>query len=189
MENKLLAHIKKLNNFFFSTDFLIWDQQIESLAKMIISKDEEGKKVLICGNGGSAADAQHLTAELLVKFEKNRKPLRAISLTTDTSVLTACSNDFSFEEIFSRQIEALGTPGDILITFSTSGNSKNIINAVNKGKELKLFTFSFLGKNGGQVKNIVDQSIIVPLEDTYLIQEVHTILYHTLCSYIEDLIK
>lgn len=189
MENKLLNHIKKLNNFFLSNDFLIWDQQIESLAKMIISKNEEGKKILICGNGGSAADSQHFATELVVRFEKNRIPIRAIALTTDTSIITACSNDYSFDYIFSRQIESLGNPGDILISFSTSGNSKNVINAINKAKELKIYTFSFIGKNGGQIKNISDQFILVPFDETYLIQEIHTILYHTICSYIDDFLN
>jgi len=188
MENKLKTHIKKLNDFLFSFDFLKWDNQIENLAKKIVNTSIECGKILICGNGGSAADSQHLAAELVVKFEKVRQPLRAISLNVDTSIITACSNDFNYAHIFSRQIEALGNKNDILISFTTSGNSKNIIEGIKKAKEIDIFTFSFIGKDGGKVKDLSDDYIIVPFNETYLIQEIHQILYHTLVSYIEEIL-
>ncbi|HIE58980.1 MAG TPA: D-sedoheptulose 7-phosphate isomerase [Persephonella sp.] len=160
-------------------------EDIVNLGLLIAKRLEMGYKILICGNGGSAADSQHFAAEIVGRFEKNRKAYPAIALTTDTSALTAIGNDYSFDEIFSRQVEALGKKGDILIGISTSGNSINVIKAVEKARNLNLFTVGFLGKDGGKLKNIVDKAFIVKHNNTARIQEVHLTLEHTLCKIIE----
>lgn len=160
-------------------------EDIVNLGLLIAKRLEMGYKILICGNGGSAADSQHFAAEIVGRFEKNRKAYPAIALTTDTSALTAIGNDYSFDEIFSRQVEALGKKGDILIGISTSGNSINVIKAVEKARNLNLFTVGFLGKDGGKLKNIVDKAFIVKHNNTARIQEVHLTLEHTLCKIVE----
>jgi len=160
-------------------------ESIVNLGILMAKRLKMGYKVLICGNGGSAADSQHFAAEIIGRFEKERKGFPAIALTTDTSALTAIGNDYGFEEIFSRQVEALGQKGDILIGISTSGNSENIIKAVEKAKQLKMFTVGFLGKDGGKLKDIVDTAFIVRHDNTARIQEVHLTLEHTLCKVID----
>ncbi len=160
-------------------------EDIVNLGILMAKRLEMGYKILICGNGGSAADSQHFAAEIVGRFEKNRKAFPAIALTTDTSALTAIGNDYGFDEVFARQVEALGQKGDILIGISTSGNSKNIIKAVEKAKEMNLFTVGFLGKDGGKLKDIVDKAFIVKHDNTARIQEVHLTLEHTLCKIIE----
>ncbi len=146
---------------------------------------KEGGKILLCGNGGSAADSQHIAAELVGRFKLERRPLPAIALTTDTSVLTAVANDYSFDRIFERQVEAIGREGDVLIGISTSGNSRNVINAVLKAKEMGILTVGFLGKDGGELGRIVDHPFIVKSFSTPRIQEVHITLGHVLCDFIE----
>ena len=143
-------------------------------------------KILFFGNGGSASDCQHFSSELIGKFNKERIPLRAISLTTDTSVLTNISNDFSYDLIFSRQLEALAREGDVLISISTSGESSNVINAIYKAKELKLKTVSILGKDGGRALKISDKYILVPSYSTARIQEIHALTEHIICELIEE---
>lgn len=145
-----------------------------------------GNKVLLCGNGGSAADAQHLAAELVGRFRKERRGLAALALTTDTSVITAVGNDFSFEEIFSRQVEALGNAGDVLVAISTSGTSKNVLAAVRKAKSMRLRTIGLLGSRGGQIAALVDHAIVVPSSDAQRIQECHITLAHILCELVES---
>jgi len=172
------ANLKKEFVFEYAED-------IVNLGLLIAKRLEMGYKILICGNGGSAADSQHFAAEIIGRFEKNRKAYPAIALTTDTSALTAIGNDYGFDEIFSRQVEALGRKGDILIGISTSGNSVNVIKAVEKAKELNLFTVGFLGRDGGKLKDIVDKAFIVKHNNTARIQEVHLTLEHTLCKIIE----
>lgn len=168
-----------------SRDFIISD--INSSAELIINAFKNGKKVLVCGNGGSAADAQHFVAELIMRFEKNRAPLPAIALTTDSSVLTACSNDFGYECVFEKQVQALGQEGDVFIGISTSGNSPNVINAVKVAKQKNIKTVLFLGKDGGKLKNMAcDSNIIVPSNITARIQEVHITIIHILCNLIES---
>jgi len=162
-----------------------YSEDIVNLGILMAKRLEMGYKILICGNGGSAADSQHFAAEIVGRFEKERKGYPAIALTTDTSALTAIGNDYGFDQIFSRQVEALGQKGDILIGISTSGNSENIIKAVEKAKELKMFTVGFLGKDGGKLKNIVDKAFIVKHVNTARIQEVHLTLEHTLCKIID----
>lgn len=160
---------------------------IESAAQILINSFRNKNKVLICGNGGSAADSQHFATELVSRFEKNRAALPAIALTTDTSGLTATGNDFGFDSIFSRQVESLGNKNDVFIGISTSGNSKNVIKAIEVAikKEMKIITF--LGRDGGLIKDMdTDCNIIIPAEVTARIQESHEIIYHILCKLIED---
>jgi D-sedoheptulose 7-phosphate isomerase len=154
----------------------------------IAKRIKEGKKLLICGNGGSAADSQHIAAELVGRFSMERKALPAIALTTDTSILTAVANDYSFDKIFERQVEALGEEGDVLIGISTSGNSPNVINAVNKAKEKGLLTVGFLGKDGGKLASLCEHAFVVKSHSTPRIQEVHITLGHVLCDFIEKFI-
>jgi len=146
---------------------------------------KDNKKIIIFGNGGSAADSQHIAAELIGKFRKDRKPLPAIALTTDTSILTSVGNDYGFENIFSRQIEGLAKKGDILIGISTSGHSLNVIEAFQKGREIGCFSIALLGKDGGKIKNKCDLPIIIPSFDTPRIQEAHITIGHIICEAIE----
>jgi D-sedoheptulose 7-phosphate isomerase len=149
-----------------------------------------GGKLLLMGNGGSAADSQHIAAELIGRFKKERKAIPALALTVDSSSLTALGNDYGFESIFSRQIEALANPNDAIIGISTSGNSKNIIRALNLAREIGAKTIGFMGNNGGSMKDCVDIGIIVPSNDTARIQEVHITIGHIICEIIEqDLIR
>jgi D-sedoheptulose 7-phosphate isomerase len=162
-------------------------QNIEAGAQIMIDSLGKGNKILICGNGGSAADSQHFATELVSRFEKDRKALPAIALTTDTSGLTATGNDFGFESVFSRQVEALGNKGDILIGFSTSGNSKNIIKAIDVANKKEMKIITFLGRDGGKIKDMkTDCNIIIPNNITARIQECHETIYHILCKLIED---
>ena len=144
-------------------------------------------KVLTCGNGGSAADAQHLAAEYVDRLKPNinRRPFPIMSLALDTSHLTACSNDFSFNDVFSRSLEAFGRKQDILLAISTSGNSKNILKALNKAKEIGIYSIAFLGYNGGKAKNLADTSIIVPSKNTARIQECHIFIGHYILEMVE----
>ena len=142
-------------------------------------------KVLICGNGGSAADSMHFAEELCVRFMKNRRALAAIAL-CDPTVITCAGNDFGYEQIFARQVEALGNPGDILVVLSTSGNSPNILRAIEKARSQKLTTVAMLGKDGGKARGQCDIEMIVPASAPHRIQEGHKFLYHTLCEWIEE---
>lgn len=160
-------------------------KNINKIARIIIDAYKKDKKVILFGNGGSAADAQHIAAELVNRLYFNRKSLPAEALTVNTSVLTAIGNDYSFDKIFSKQIEGIGKKGDIAIGISPSGNSKNVIEAINLAKERKLFTIGFTGKNGGKIKEIVDICLQVPSGDTPRIQEIHIMLGHIICEIIE----
>lgn len=142
-------------------------------------------KILLCGNGGSASDCQHIAAELTGRFIKDRKPLAAIALTTDTSALTSIGNDYSFDEVFARQVVALGCSGDLLIGISTSGNSRNVIRAVEEAKKMGMQTIGLLGRDGGQLAHMCDYNIVVPSNVTARIQECHILIGHTLCGLIE----
>lgn len=160
--------------------------KISLVSDVIINAYRNNNKVLIAGNGGSAADAQHITAELVNKFYHDRRPLSAISLTTDTSLITSWANDKNYDFVFERQIEAHGNKGDIFIAISTSGNSQNLINAISKAREKGLIIISLLGKDGGKIKGLSDYEIIVPSQDTPRIQEIHQIIYHTVCQLVEQ---
>lgn len=144
----------------------------------------KGGKVLFCGNGGSAADAQHLAAEFVNRFQLERPPLPAVALTTDSSVLTAIGNDYGFDQVFSKQVRALGRPGDVLVGISTSGNSPNVVGALRLAKERGLFTVGMAGKNGELVAHC-DQALLVPHSVTALIQEVHIAAGHMLCKLVD----
>jgi len=137
-----------------------------------------GRKIMICGNGGSASDAQHFAAEIVGRFEKERRAYPAVALSTDTSILTAVGNDYGYDEVFARQVDGLGRPGDILLGISTSGQSENVIRAVKRGKSLGLKTIGLLGKDGGALKRMVDQPIVVDSATTARIQEVHIFILH-----------
>lgn len=160
--------------------------EIEKAANLMINCLKSGKKILLFGNGGSAADTQHIAAELVNTYQKKRKPLPAIALTTDSSVLTSIANDADFENIFERQIEALAKKGDVAIAISTSGNSKNVFQGLKKAKELKCATIALLGNKGGIMKNRVDVAIIVPSDKTPRIQESHITIAHILCGLTEE---
>jgi D-sedoheptulose 7-phosphate isomerase len=142
--------------------------------------------IFFCGNGGSAADAQHMATEYVVRYKKTRRALRSIALTTDTSLLTAAGNDFSFDEIFSRQIEALGRAGDLLMIHTTSGNSPNCLRAAAAAKELGVKTVALTAKDGGRIKDLVDLCIIVPTDRTDRAQELHLNIQHAICEVIDD---
>lgn len=162
---------------------------IESVSEVIdmqIAALKRGNKVLIAGNGGSAADAQHFAGEFVGRFLKERKGMPAIALTTDTSVLTCIGNDYGYDKIFARQIEALGKSGDVFIGISTSGNSQNVIEAVEKAKEMGIQTVGLLGKDGGKLKEICDQVMLVPLKETPRVQEIHTMTVHMMCEMVES---
>ena len=149
---------------------------------------KNGNKILICGNGGSAADSQHIATELMIRLSHhiNRPALPAIALTTDSSNLTAGGNDIGFENVFARNVEGLGSKGDILLAISTSGNSENIIRAVNKAHEKEMKTIGFLGGSGGKLKTIVDLPIIIPSENVQRIQEGHITIAHIICELVEE---
>lgn len=144
-----------------------------------------GNKLMLCGNGGSAADSQHIAAEMTGRFIGDRKPLPAIALTTDTSALTCIGNDYSFKDIFARQISALGRPGDVLLAISTSGNSSNVIEAMRIAKELNIQVIALTGRDGGEMKSFANLSIIVPCQITARIQEAHIFIGHVICGQTE----
>ena len=160
--------------------------QIEKAAEILIDCTNNGGKILWCGNGGSAGDAQHLATELMGGMtDHDRKPIPSIALTTDSSFLTAWSNDTDFDSIFSRQIQGLGEEGDVLVGISTSGNSKNVINALKQAKYKNLKTISLTGKTGGNLYGIADVTINIPSNNTQRIQESHIMIGQILCSLIE----
>jgi D-sedoheptulose 7-phosphate isomerase len=165
---------------------IIFPDKIAQISEVIINAYKNNKKVLVAGNGGSAADSQHIVGELVNKFYYDRRALSAIALSTDTSVLTSWANDKSFDLVFERQIEAHGNAGDVFIAISTSGNSVNLIQAVKKAKEKNMITIGLLGKDGGKLKTICDYEMTVPCSDTPRVQEVHEIIYHTICQLVEQ---
>ena len=159
------------------------------LCKKSIEAIKKRNKILFFGNGGSAADAQHLATEITVRFKKNRKAMAAISLATDTSALTAIGNDFSFDKIFSRQIEAIGNKGDIAIGITTSGNSKNIIEAAKECKKKNISFFSFSGNKGGKLKKYTGNIILVPSKQTSVIQTLEILIGQTFCKILENTLR
>ena len=161
------------------------EPEIKQLGERLIASLCGGHRIFLCGNGGSAADAQHIAAEMVCRFETQRRALPAIALTTDTSALTAISNDFGYEQVFARQIEALARPGDLLIGISTSGNSANIIAAVRQAKQMGISSIGLLGGSGGELRNLADQALIVPDSVTARIQECHILVGHIWCSMID----
>ena len=162
-------------------------EAVAESAGMLIDALQHGRKVLVCGNGGSAADAQHLAGELVGRFEKERAGLPCLALTTDTSILTAWSNDYSYETVFSRQVAALGSAGDVLVGISTSGNSPNVLRAMEAAGRNGLKRIALTGRGGGTLRGLSDVcQVVVPADQTSRIQEVHIIIIHIWCRLIED---
>lgn len=160
--------------------------KIDVAGRSLVATLQKGNKILIAGNGGSAADAQHFAAELAGKFVHERKGLAGIALTTNSSIITAIGNDFGYDQTISRQIEALGARGDVFVGISTSGNSKNILLAIEKARELGLYTIGLIGNQGGLMANNCHLSIIIPSNSTQSIQESHIMIIHILCSIIDE---
>jgi D-sedoheptulose 7-phosphate isomerase len=159
---------------------------VAGAAELLIASIKAGGKVLIFGNGGSAADAQHIAAELVNRLNYDRPPIAAIALTTDTSILTSVGNDSTFDDLFERQLRALGREGDVAIAISTSGNSPNVLRAVDAARELGISTVALAGRNGGKLAGVADISLVVDTQSTQRIQETHITIGHILCELIED---
>ena len=173
-----------------ANNFLMLKKQhsetIVKIAKLWIDALNKGNKVIFCGNGGSAADSQHLAAELMGRYKIDRNPMPALSLTTDTSALTAIGNDYGYEHVFSRPLRGIGNTGDVLVGISSSGNSKNIINAFGVAKEKGIATVAFTGEKGGEMKKIADVALNVPSNITNNIQEMHIACGHMICGIVEN---
>ena len=157
------------------------------VAKIASSTLKTGHKIMLCGNGGSAADSQHIAAEFIGRFERERSSLAAIALTTDTSVLTAISNDYGYDQVFSRQVDGLGQPGDLLLGISTSGNSENVIKAIKAAKAKDILTVALVGdKPNGAMQGLADYTLAAPSNNTARIQECHILMMHTMCQLVES---
>jgi D-sedoheptulose 7-phosphate isomerase len=178
---ELNLHLETVNKVI--SDF---EQIIEEVAEILVDTIQNGNKIILFGNGGSAADAQHIAAELSGRYKKERRGLPALALTTDTSALTAISNDYGFDYVFSRQVEAIVKPGDTLIGISTSGNSKNVINGLLMGKDLNCKLIGLSGNDGGELTNVADINIVIPSNSTARIQEMHILIGHIFCQIIEE---
>jgi len=183
MENEIKNMLKQGSETIKKLESLT--KNIAGFAGLVAECFKKGNKVLICGDGGSAAQSQHIAAEFVGRYKMERKALPCIALTTDTSILTAWTNDYGFDTVFERQVQALGKKGDVLIGISTSGNSENIIKALKKAKESGIKTVALLGKHGGKTKNIADVELIVPSDDTPRIQEAHITILHIMCELVE----
>jgi D-sedoheptulose 7-phosphate isomerase len=164
-------------------------EDIAAIADKYEKALREGGTLFFAGNGGSAADAQHLATEYVVRYQANRPAMRAVALTTDSSLLTACANDLGFDEVFARQVEALAEPGDILVLHSTSGESPNIIRAAQSAKARGVSVVALLGRAGGALKELADVALVVPAADTARIQELHLAIEHIICDLVEDRLK
>ena len=179
-----------LNDSFNNLQKVINDKglilEIETITTKIIKAFKDGNKLLLCGNGGSASDAQHIAAELSGRFIKERKPLYAEALHVNSSYMTAVSNDYGFESTYSRMLEAIGKKGDVLIALSTSGNSENVVNAVKMANSLDMLSVGMCGGKGGKIKELCQHNIIIPSSNTARIQEAHIIVGHIFCQIIEE---
>lgn len=179
-----------LNDSFNNLQKVISDKElileIETITTKIIKAFKDGNKLLLCGNGGSASDAQHIAAELSGRFIKERKPLYAEALHVNSSYMTAVSNDYGFESTYSRMLEAIGKKGDVLIALSTSGNSENVVNAVKMANSLEMLSVGMSGATGGKIKELCQHNIIIPSSNTARIQEAHIIVGHIFCQIIEE---
>jgi len=162
------------------------DLDIQKAGQRLARVLSAGGKIMFCGNGGSAADCQHLASELTGRFIKERRPLAGLALTTDSSALTCIGNDYSFDDVFMRQVQGLGRAGDALIGISTSGNSGNVLRAVEAAQAMGIYTLGLLGRDGGKLRSLCDESVVVPHAVTARIQEAHLLIGHTLCGLIES---
>jgi D-sedoheptulose 7-phosphate isomerase len=184
MKTLLLQHVQDsmaLKQRFFDVEVDHIIVQADNMFERLV----RGHRILVCGNGGSAADAQHFATELSGRYFKTRRALAGIAITTDSSAITAIGNDYGFDQIFARQVEALGRPGDILVCISTSGNSSNVINAANVARTLGIYTIGLLGNNGGNLKDLVDDFLVVPSAITARVQEIHMMIYHFWCEALD----
>jgi D-sedoheptulose 7-phosphate isomerase len=179
IENEFNEHIKVANSIHCLTD------AVAISAQLCIDCLKSGGKILLFGNGGSAADAQHIAAELVGRYKTERKGLAAIALTTDTSALTAIGNDYGYDRVFDRQVEALANTGDVAIGISTGGSSANVASALKLAKDLDCKTIGFSGRGGGEMNELCDINIVVPAQDTARIQEMHIVIGHTICHLID----
>jgi D-sedoheptulose 7-phosphate isomerase len=178
---ELTTHLETINKVIETMQ-----ESLEKASKLAVETLKNGNKILLCGNGGSAADAQHIAAELTGRYKTERRGLPAIALTTDTSALTAIGNDYGYDRVFDRQVEALANKGDLIIGISTSGNSKNIINALKLGQKLGCKTLGFSGRDGGTMNDVCDINLVVPSDDTPRIQEMHILFGHIICQIIDS---
>ncbi|MGB2551835.1 D-sedoheptulose 7-phosphate isomerase [Campylobacter sp. MOP51] len=181
MIKKELEEHKKTTEAIFGLQ-----DEIKKACEMAVGTLKNGGKILLCGNGGSAGDAQHIAAELSGRYKKERGALAGIALTTDTSALTAIGNDYGYEFVFSRQLEAIGRSGDLLIAISTSGNSPNVIKALKTANDMGVRTLGLSGKDGGAMNGLCELNLIMPSSDTPRIQEMHILIGHTICQAIDD---
>ncbi|EES88748.1 D-sedoheptulose 7-phosphate isomerase [Helicobacter canadensis] len=179
--NEIQSHLQTAQKMSSLVD------SIQEAANLAITTLQNGGKILICGNGGSAADSQHIAAELTGRYKRERKGLSAIALTTDTSALTAIGNDYGYDFVFSRQFEALAKKGDLLWGISTSGNSINVLNAMRSAREMECKILGFSGKDGGEMKKWCDLLLLSPSDDTPRIQEMHLLMAHIICDLIEKM--
>ena len=181
IEQRLTEHLEVLNTLMASG----LPQKLEQCAECVQTALSKGNKVLFCGNGGSAADSQHLAAEFVGRFQKERKGLPAIALTVDTSILTAVANDYGYDTVFARQVQALGDPGDVLVGISTSGNSKNVLLAVEEAKAKGITCIGMTAEGGGKMADACDICLAVPSEVTARVQEMHILMGHILCELVD----
>ena len=179
IENEFAEHLKVAQTMSVLTD------RVEIATQLCIDSLKNGGKILIFGNGGSAADAQHIAAEMVGRYKVERKGLPAIALTTDTSALTSIGNDYGFNHVFDRQVEALANKGDVAIGISTGGSSGNVISALKLAKEMGCKAIGFSGRDGGEMNTVCDVNLVVPAEDTPRIQEMHIVIGHTICHLID----
>ncbi len=187
MQNFIKKEMQNISDNFIKLQTL--SATVEQAAELCINAIKSGGKIMFCGNGGSAADSQHLAAEIVGRYKKNRPAMASIALTVDTSVLTAIANDFGYDEVFARQVEGLGKTGDILFAISTSGNSPNVIKAVQKASDMGIKTIAMTGSSGGKLKDMADILINVPSNETNHIQEMHIAVGHIICGIIEDTVN
>jgi D-sedoheptulose 7-phosphate isomerase len=178
---KILSDSQSVIQTFINTH----TEHVITLSEKIASAFLKDRKLLICGNGGSAADSQHMAAEFVNRFQLERPPLPAMALTTDTSVITSIGNDYAFEDIFSKQVKALGIEGDVLLAISTSGNSQNIVSAVKVARKQGLYTAALLGKDGGKIRQLVDMPLVVVCNVTARTQEAHILAEHMICHLVD----
>ena len=181
INNELISHLETINKVIETMQ-----DKLEIASKLAVETIKNGNKILLCGNGGSAADAQHIAAELVGRYKSDRRGLPAIALTTDTSALTSIGNDYGYDRVFDRQVEALANKGDLIIGISTSGNSQNVVNALKQGKKTGCKTLGFSGAGGGAMDELCDINLIVPSNNTPRIQETHILFGHIICQIIDD---